>query len=203
MKRTLEEIEKRFKECTELTDIDLSKTPIKKTDFKEQKQKTIKELSDRFGFVPTPIFLVDAMIYMKYKDINETTTTCDLCAGCGQYTIRLLRMLNNIKHIDPIQFLEKNHTITELQLRNCSALVYIFGPNINLYCGDSLNLKYSNEADEGILFFDEKEKIWKKNEIIDQLLEKNIVKNNIKILNSIFEYSSDNNILNKLLTEYA
>lgn len=195
---TLIEIEKRFKECTRLTNMDLSKTPIRKSDYENQKQETIKELSDKFGFVPTPIFLVDIMIYMKYKEVNEFTTTCDLCAGYGQFTIRLLRMLNNIKHIDPIKFLYNNHTLTELQPFNCANLVYIFGPNINLYCGDSLNLKYSQENEKGILFFNEKDKVWDNNKLLDQLLTLPLVQNNLKLLSFIFDNINDEDKLNEL-----
>lgn len=135
---------------------------------------------------------------MKYKEITNKTITCDLCAGYGQFTIRLLRMLNNIKHIDPINFLYNNHTLTELQLPSCAKLIYIFGPNINLYVGDSLNMKFSDENDKGILFFNETNKQWIHNDLLDQLLTLKIVQNNLKLLLFIFDNLNNSNILNTL-----
>lgn len=58
------------------------------------------------------------------------------------------------------QWLKKNHWFTEFQFSNVAKLVYIFGPNINVYIGDSLNMKYTGEDDSGLLFFDAKKKKW-------------------------------------------
>lgn len=182
---TLDQIEQRFCEVAKL-DIGLTVFPIKKEDYKEQKQETIKELSKKYGFVPTPIFLVDTMICMEMKNLKASSTTCDFCAGVGQYTIRLLRYLKNKYQIDVEDFLKNNHYITELQPENCAALVYIFGPKINLYVGDSMNLKYSTEDDKGILFFDEKNKKWENNSLIDKLLVKEDINTNREVLSYIF-----------------
>lgn len=183
---TLEEIETKFKECTKLMSLNLVQFPIQKKDHKEQKQETIKELSKKFGFVPTPIFLVDAMICMEIKNLKADSITCDFCSGVGQYTVRLLRYLKNKFDIDVEQFLINNHYLTELQPENCAALVYIFGPKINLYVGDSMNLKYSTEDDKGILFFNEKNKKWFNDTLIDKLLTKNDINTNREILSYIF-----------------
>lgn len=187
---TLQQIEQRFKQITKL-DIDLSKFPIKREDYKEQKQKTIKELSDKYGFVPTPIFLVDTMIAMKHKRFTKESVTCDYCAGCGQYSVRLLRYITNIHKMDINQFLQNQHYFTQLQLENCAMLVYIFGPNINLYVGDSKNLKYSDQDDKGILFFNEDEQRWEHNDLIDKLIQKDIIKNNKDYLSFIFNNYKD------------
>ena len=181
----LEDIEKRFCKCINL-DLDLTKFPFTKYTEKEQKQETIDELSKKFGFVPTPIFLVDEMIEMEQDNLTKDSITCDFCAGCGQYSVRLLRYLYNKFQIDVEDFLKNNHYITELQAENCAALVYTFGPNINLYVGDSMNLKYSDEEDKGILFFDEKNKKWENNSLIDKLLTKKNINTNKEVLSYIF-----------------
>ena len=91
------EIEQRFKEITELNEMDLTKYPIRKSDYKNQQQKTTKEAAKERGYITTPIFLVDTMIAMKYKELTPELKTCDLCAGeAGQFTIRLMRMLYKI-----------------------------------------------------------------------------------------------------------
>jgi hypothetical protein len=182
----IKDIEQRFKEVTELLDMDLSKYPIKKTDYKNQQQKTSKESAKERGYITTPIFLVDTMIAMKYKELTPTLQSCDLCAGeAGQFTIRLMRMLYNKFKMDVNDWLENYHTLVELAPLSCAKLVYIYGPNINLYCGDATKLSLTNEDDKGILFFDGKE--WKANELVNELIKKNVVKNSIKLLDFIFE----------------
>lgn len=57
-------------------------------------------------------------------------------------------------------WLPKLHYFTEFQFSNVAKLVYIFGPNINVYAGDSLNMKYAKDEDKGLLFFNEKLKSW-------------------------------------------
>lgn len=187
---TIDELENRFSECTKL-DFSLVQFPIHREDYKEQKQETIKELSDKYGYVPTPIFLVDEMIEMEQDNLSKDSITCDFCAGCGQYTIRLLRYLYNKFQIDVEDFLKNNHYMTELQAENCAALVYTFGTNINLYVGDSMNLKYSDEDDKGILFFDEKNKKWFNDKVIDALLTKETFNSNREFLSYLFNNYKD------------
>ena len=183
---TIIDCENRFKEISGI-DIDLTKDLIKKTDFDVQQTKTNKQKSDEFGEVFTPLYLVDLIIELKISVLTSTSTTCDLCAGYGQFTIRLMRKLYNRLHINIEEWLEKYHTFTELQLESCAKLVYIFGPNINLYVGDSRNLKYAKASEYGILFFNEKEKQWKNNELLNELLKLSIVQNNLKLLTVIFK----------------
>ena len=136
------------------------------------------------------------MIHMKIKDINPQSKTCDLCAGYGQFTIRLMRILYNKFHMNVEDWLKNVHTMTELQMESCAKLVYIFGSDINLYAGDSLKLEYSDENDKGILFFNEENKRWYNNKLVDELIYKNIVKNNLKLLIFIFEnYKNENKLL--------
>jgi len=195
---TINQIEQRFKEISNLHDVDLSKSLIKKSDCPIQQVKTRKDKSKEFGEVFTPLFLVDIMILMKFKDITPKTKTCDLCAGYGQFTIRLMRMLYNKFKIDVNDWLKNIHTLTEIQPESCAKLVYIFGPDINLYDGDSMMLEYSDENDSGILFFDEEAKKWYNNELVNELIHKNIVKNNLKLLTFIFENNMNIERLKKL-----
>src|SRR5574344_757350 len=100
------DIEKRFKEVTGLEHVDLTKSVIKKSDFENQQQKTSKQDSKEYGFVATPLFLVDIMILLKFNEITPESKTCDLCAGFGQFTIRLMRMLYNKFSINVDEWLE-------------------------------------------------------------------------------------------------
>ena len=195
---TIDRIEKRFKEITELYDIDLTKSLIKKADYKVQQVKTRKEKSKNFGEVFTPLFLVDIMILMKFKEMTPETKTCDLCSGYGQFTIRMMRMLYNKFHMNVEEWLKNVHTLTELQMESCAKLVYIFGPDINLYAGDSLKLEYSDENDKGILFFNEEIKKWYNNELVDELIHIKRVKNNLQLLTFIFENNQNSEKLQKL-----
>ena len=195
---TIDQIEKRFKEITELYDIDLTKSLIKKADYKVQQVKTRKEKSKNFGEVFTPLFLVDIMILMKFKEMTPETKTCDLCSGYGQFTIRMMRMLYNKFHMNVEEWLKNIHTLTELQMESCAKLVYIFGPDINLYAGDSLKLEYSDENDKGILFFNEEAKKWYNNELVDELIHIKRVKNNLQLLTFIFENNQNSEKLQKL-----
>ena len=195
---TIDQIEKRFKEITELHDIDLTKSLIKKADYKVQQVKTRKEKSKNFGEVFTPLFLVDIMILMKFKEMTPETKTCDLCSGYGQFTIRMMRMLYNKFHMNVEGWLKNVHTLTELQMESCAKLVYIFGPDINLYAGDSLKLEHSDENDKGILFFNEETKKWYNNELVDELIHIKRVKNNLQLLTFIFENNQNSEKLQKL-----
>ena len=195
---TIDQMEKRFKEIADLHNIDLTKSLIRKSDYQIQQVKTRKDRSKEFGEVFTPLFLVDIMILMKFKEINIKSKTCDLCAGYGQFTIRLMRMLYNKFHMNVEEWLKNIHTLTELQMESCAKLVYIFGPDINLYAGDSLKLEYSDENDKGILFFNEETKKWYNNEFVDELIHIKYVKNNLKLLTFIFENNQNSEKLQKL-----
>mgnify|MGYP003311898799 FL=1 len=187
------EIENRFKEITLLSEMDLSKYPIRKTDYSDQQQK-------ERGYITTPIFLVDTMIAMKYRELTPDLQTCDLCAGeAGQFTIRLMRMLYNKFNMDVKDWLKNNHTLVELDLSACAKLVYIYGPNINLYCGDATKLGLIGEEDTGIIFYDGKSE-WKSRNLVNELLQYKSVQNAIKLLDFIFNYHNDETKLQTLLS---
>ena len=194
------EIENRFKEITLLSEMDLSKYPIRKSDYSDQQQKTSKEAAKERGYITTPIFLVDTMIAMKYKELTPDLQTCDLCAGeAGQFTIRLMRMLYNKFNIDVKDWLKNNHTLVELDLSACAKLVYIYGPNINLYCGDATKLGLIGEEDTGIIFYDGKSE-WKSRNLVNELLQYKFVQNSIKLLDFIFNRYNDETKLQTLLS---
>jgi hypothetical protein len=196
----IKDIEQRFKEVTELLDMDLSKYPINKNDYKNQQQKTSKEAAKERGYITTPIFLVDVMIAMKYRELTPELQTCDLCAGeAGQFTIRLMRMLYNKFNIDVKDWLKNNHTLVELDLSACAKLVYIYGPNINLYCGDATKLGLIGEEDTGIIFYDGKSE-WKSRNLVNELLQYKSVQNSIKLLDFIFNHYNDEAKLQTLLS---
>jgi hypothetical protein len=192
------EIENKFKEITLLSEMDLSKYPIRKADYTDQQQKTSKEAAKERGYITTPIFLVDAMISLKYKELTPELQTCDLCAGeAGQFTIRLMRMLYNKFNMDVNEWLKNNHTLVELDLSACAKLVYIYGPNINLYCGDATKLGLVGEEDTGIIFFDGK--TWKSNQYVNQLLTYPKICKSIKVLDFIFNNWNNEDKLKQLL----
>lgn len=194
----IEQIENRFKEITLLSEMNLSKYPIKKTDYSDQQQKTSKEAAKERGYITTPIFLVDTMIALKYKELTPEMKTCDLCAGeAGQFTVRLMRMLYNKFNMNVANWLKYNHTMVELDRKACAKLVYIYGPEINLYCGDAMKLGLSDENDSGILFFDGK--AWVKNELVNKLLQYSIVLKSKNVLDFIFENWDNNNKLTQLI----
>lgn len=162
-------IESRFKEVTGLTHLDLSVPHFQRGD--NQQQATTKEEYKKFGFVTTPLWLVDEMLEPEIPNLTLTSTTCDACSGCGQFSIRLMRKLHDKfmkMGVDEKKvnawvtkvWLPKLHYFTEFQFSNVAKLIYIFGPSINVYVGDSLNMKYSGENESGLLFFNPKTKKW-------------------------------------------
>jgi hypothetical protein len=195
----INEIEKRFKEITFLTEMDLSKYPIKRSDYTDQQQKTSKEAAKERGYITTPIFLVDTMIAMKYSELTPDLRTCDLCAGeAGQFTVRLMRMLKNkFPDMDINSWLENNHTLVELDLASCAKLVYIYGSKINLWVGDAKEIGTVPDDAKGIYFYNGK--TWKTNSIINQLLEIPLVNSNQELLNFIFLHNTETSKLQALL----
>ena len=165
----MSDMENRFKEVTGLNDLDLSVPHFIKGE--NQQQLTSKSDFKNFGWVCTPLWLVDEMIEPELGRLDFNSTTCDACAGCGQFTIRLMRKLyNKFRDMGVVKekldcwiekvWLSKLHYFTEFQFSNVAKLVYIFGPQINVYAGDSLNMKYAKDEDKGLLFFNEKRRSW-------------------------------------------
>jgi len=151
------EIERRFKEVSEL-DGDLSQYPL--TSETHLQVKTNKEKSDQFGEVFTPLWLVDKMIEQK-EDYTNLGNTLDMCAGYGQFTIRLIRKLMKV-HGESFNLGEffKKHWVCELQKESCYKLLYIFGKRLNVAVGDARNLETLPEDSKGIWHYDDMLNVW-------------------------------------------
>jgi hypothetical protein len=133
----IEEMENRFLEISGI-ECDLSKFPLESNDIKNN-IKVDKEKSDQYGEVFTPLWLVDKMILKAtVEKLHASKSTLDLCAGYGQFTIRMIRALANYdKDFDVYKWLRENHTFIELQLESAHSILYTFGIDINLFIGDA------------------------------------------------------------------
>ena len=153
-KTILQCIEQRFKDVANL-DGDFSLMPMPKE--YHLQVTTNKEKSDSFGEVFTPIWLVDSMLerVSDYDWRNQNKITLDLCAGYGQFTVRMLRKKFSLmgNKFDILKFLFDTHYFSELQLSSCYKLLHIYSCNINLFIGDSKELKSLPEDCSGIYYF--------------------------------------------------
>jgi len=167
----IKDIEKRFLEVSKLK-CDLTKFPLNEADI-DNNITIDKEKSDQYGEVFTPLWLVDKMILKAgVKKLINSKSTLDLCAGWGQFTIRMIRALSNHnKDFDVLEWLKNNHTFIELQLESAYKLLNIFGIDINLLIGDALKIKEVKKW-EGVSIY---KHYWK--EIPMKWLQKNINKN--------------------------
>ena len=167
----VEDIEKRFLEISGI-ECDLTKFPLNQDDIKNN-IKVDKDKSNQYGEVFTPLWLVDQMILKAtVEKLHQSKSTLDLCAGWGQFTIRMIRALANYdKDFDVYKWLKENHTFIELQLESAYKLLYIFGVDINLLIGDALQIEKVHKWD-GINYFDWRwksiPKDWIKNEIVNE-----------------------------------
>jgi len=154
----IEEIESRFLEVTGLQQ-DLSIFPVT-----ELVQFPIrKDLSKSHGEVFTPPSLVDKMILTSLPLPNKFNM--DLCAGRGQFTVRMLRYFTSHNaSFDIKSYLTTYHWFNEFNLDSCHELLYIFGEEINLAAGPAQTLKsYPEEKGiwkRGIFIYDETQKTW-------------------------------------------
>lgn len=153
-KTILQCIEQRFKDVANL-DGDFSLMPMPKE--YHLQVTTNKEKSDSFGEVFTPIWLVDSMLerVSDYDWRNQNKITLDLCAGYGQFTVRMLRKKFSLmgNKFDILKFLFDTHYFSELQLSSCYKLLHVYSCNINLFIGDSKELKSLPEDCSGIYYF--------------------------------------------------
>ena len=157
----LEDIEARFKEVAGIEG-DLTVFPLPKGT--SLQTTTDKEKSNTFGEVFTPLWLVDEMILKLDSDpiaagekLFKAKAPLDLCAGYGQFTVRMLRCIANARgdKFKPSGWLKK-HSFSELQCESVYKLLYIFGTNTNIYIGEAQNLNKLNEDAKGILIHDKK-----------------------------------------------
>ena len=157
MCKEIEEIERRFIEVSGLT-CDLSIFPMPENT--NSQTQTDNHKSDLFGEVFTPIWLVDKMILRAKDSLLKAKAPLDLCAGYGQFTIRMLRCIVEHRKLQKKSYNIKqwlnNHSMVEYQLENAYRILYIFGTDVNLYIGDAcfLNKIQEQEDDNGIFIFD-------------------------------------------------
>ena len=168
--RTVEEIEERFLEVSGIS-CDLTKFPLDESNI-QNNIKISKEKSNQYGEVFTPLWLIDKMILKAtVEKLHSSKSTLDLCAGWGQFTIRMIRALANYnKGFNIDEWLKNNHTFIELQLESAYKLLYIFGVDINLFVGDALEIQKVIKWNE-INYFDHCwksiPKEWIKTEIVN------------------------------------
>jgi len=188
----IKEIEKKFLEISGLS-CDLTKFPLDESDIKGV-TKIDKLKIETYGEVFTPLWLVDKMILKAgVEKLHNAKSTLDLCAGWGQFTIRMIRALANYdKDFDVLEWLKTNHTFIELQLESAYKLLYIFGTEINLLIGDALKIKEVRNWN-GIYIY---KNYWK--EIPSIWLQKNISCNEkefIERINNDYLIENDNSPL--------
>lgn len=154
--KRLLEAEKRFKKACNLSQ-DISVFPLKNN---VSNIETNKIKSKEFSEVFTPLWLVDQMIrQVKFTDCN--VKTLDLCAGYGQFSIRLMRYLHQIfPDFNSREFLKNNHAFSELQLSSCYKLLNSFTVQINLFIGDSTYLNKLPSDAKGIWCYIESWGYW-------------------------------------------
>lgn len=163
------EIEKRFKEITGLSEkTDLTIYPITEHVGFEIRNEQKKESGEVF----TPLELVDRML--EISNPNAAKFNMDLCAGRGQFTIRILRrFVNENPNFDINNYLRNFHWFNELNIQSCIELVYIFGENINLAIGPAQELQNyptnfeTNVWERGIYYWDLSYKKWISKDITD------------------------------------
>lgn len=144
-------IEDRFKVVCGLGG-NLSKYPLSFDD--DVQFDTDKEKSRVFAEVFTPLHIVDQMLD-TIPQMSMTTNNLDLCSGCGQFSIRILRKLYEVhgEKLDIGSYLKKHHYFSELQISSCFKLMWIFSSDINLFIGDSLQLGKLSEGSKGIWYY--------------------------------------------------
>lgn len=165
--------ESRFKDTTRLDkETDLSFYPLIEHIGFEIRMQEKKENGEVF----TPLNLVDRMLEISKPEPDKFNL--DLCAGHGQFTIRMLRKFYNADQtFDIDNYLKNYHWFNELNIDSAKKLIYIFGENINLAIGPAQELK-NFPCDEssvwlkGIFYYDTSIKRWLSKDIkeLDNIL---------------------------------
>ena len=138
-----------------------------------------------FGEVFTPFAIVDKMLETS-KPIS-TKKNIDLCAGHGQFTIRMLmKFKKENKEFNVQEYLKTKHWFNEYNTESAKDIVYIFGTEINLAIGPAEKLNEypvdNNEWKKGIFCYNENLKSWKK------ILPENIGKKKATNINKFFNF---------------
>jgi hypothetical protein len=134
--RDINTLERKFKQYTKLPmEIDMTIFPI--TDHIGFTVDIAKKKAN--GEVFTPLQIVDHMIELSRPD--PTKFNMDLCAGRGQFTIRMLRyFVNNYPDFNMEEYLINRHWFNEFNPDNAQDIINIFGNNINLCIGPAQKL---------------------------------------------------------------
>lgn len=139
-KQVLEAIERRFKEATGLSG-DLGRYPVEKGSGLEF--ITDRDKSRDYAEVFTPPYMVDRMLAtVPAGGMTSSTRNLDLCAGHGQFTVRILRKLyeEEGESINLKRYITERHFFAELQPSSCWKILWVFSGLVNLAIGDALKL---------------------------------------------------------------
>jgi hypothetical protein len=148
----LTKIEANFKSIAGVNE-DLTIFPIL-TSLPITQRHTEKKL---FGEVFTPPHLIDRMIEIS-KPL-PTQQNCDLCAGRGNFTVRMLRYFtNSFPDFNLPHYLKHNHYFNEFNPENAKDIIAIFGTEINLFLGPAQELKHLPDNTKG--FWQHNGKTW-------------------------------------------
>ena len=161
----IEEVENRFKEIC-IIEADFTVFP-----HAEIYKQIRRQENAHLGEVWTPSMIVDKMILTSNPQPDKFNM--DLCAGRGQFTIRILRKFTQDNpSFDINNYLTQYHWFSEINEDSCRELLYIFGNKIdgtsvplNLAIGPAQELKSYPEDKNGVwlkgLFkYNEKTKQW-------------------------------------------
>lgn len=157
--RNIETLEKKFMKYTNIT-TDMTIFPI--TDHVPFPIDIVKKKSN--GEVFTPLQIVDHMIEMSQPRPDQYNM--DLCAGRGQFTIRMLRYFTNrFPEFNIQKYLTEYHWFNEFDQSNAQDIINIFGNKINLCIGPAQKLQrmpvyQNNNWMKGLFFWDEEDKRW-------------------------------------------
>lgn len=161
---TLQELEAHFKHAAGIPpDTDLSLFPL--TDHVGFNVRETEK--NQNGEVFTPLQIVDRMILKAAPKPNQFNL--DLCAGWGQFTIRILRYLTNTyPDFNISDYLTNWHWFNEINPESVKLLQEVFGPAINIAAGPAEYLnQYPSDANgvwlKGVYYWDIKHGTWTKN----------------------------------------
>ena len=166
---TMEDIEARFKQVTGIT-TDMTVFPI--TDGTGTQQQTNEKDRKKYGFVTTPLNLADYMVQQTLSNIDGRSYTdllsssdgmkqfmkhgyIDLCCGCGQFGIRILRAVVNAargrEDFSLQQFLRDKLLFIELNPECVAKAIYVFHGDLNIMIGNAMKVNMDGETN-GFLF---------------------------------------------------
>ena len=162
----VEDIERRFKRVTGI-EADLSIFPLSIDNDGFHQQQTTEQEVDEYNFVTTPLHIVDMMVDKTVGTVEEKPWDkgyVDLCCGCGQFSVRILRRIVNLDksiscHNPPKseeaclnRFVLDNLLLTELNPESIAKVIYVFNGSVSLMMGDSINVRVGTDY-TGLMFW--------------------------------------------------